>query len=109
MTAPTAETTGSRTQDVIRVLNFAGMLGMLGVALGAYWYQFSKQELPCTLCLLQRVAMIGVAFGAAMNVKLGPRPVSARDHVGSPHTGSELKAARLQNICAPAQVGPLFL
>ncbi len=50
------------------------MVGMLGVALSAYWYQFSKQELPCTLCLLQRVAMIGVAFGAAMNVVLGPRP-----------------------------------
>ena len=64
----------STSQNVIRVLNFVGMIGMLGVALGAYWYQFSKQELPCTLCLLQRVAMIGVAFGAAMNLKFGPKP-----------------------------------
>ncbi len=47
---------------------------MLGVAAGAYIYQFSEQELPCTLCLLQRVAMIGVAFGAALNLKFGPRP-----------------------------------
>ncbi len=62
------------SQHVIRVLNFVGMIGMLAVALAAYGYQFSKQELPCTLCLLQRVAMIGVAFGAAMNLKFGPRP-----------------------------------
>lgn len=64
----------STSQNVIRVLNFVGMIGMLAVALSAYGYQFSKQELPCTLCLLQRVAMIGVAFGAAMNLKFGPRP-----------------------------------
>lgn len=55
------------------VLNFIGMVVMIGVALGAYWYQFTKQELPCTLCLLQRVAMLGVAFGAAMNLRFGPR------------------------------------
>ena len=60
--------------DTARLLNFIGMLGMLFVALSAYWYQFSKQELPCTLCLMQRVAMLGVAFGAAMNLKFGPKP-----------------------------------
>jgi disulfide bond formation protein DsbB len=47
---------------------------MIGVLLSAYVYQFYYRELPCTLCLLQRVAMIGVAFGAAMNVMLGPDP-----------------------------------
>ena len=59
--------------ELARVLNFVGMVGMLFVALSAYWYQFSKQELPCTLCLLQRVAMLGVAFGAVMNLKFGPK------------------------------------
>ncbi len=57
-----------------RVLNFVGLIVMLGVLLGAYGYQFTYRELPCTLCLLQRVAMIAVAFGAAMNVMLGPQP-----------------------------------
>ena len=61
------------TPDVARVLNFAGMLAMIGVLLGAYVYQFSYRELPCTLCQLQRVAMVAVALGAAMNVMLGPR------------------------------------
>lgn len=57
-----------------RVLNFIGMMIIIGVLLGAYVYQFYYRELPCTLCLLQRVAMIAVAFGAAMNVMLGPDP-----------------------------------
>lgn len=47
---------------------------MIGVLLGSYIYQFSYRELPCTLCLLQRLAMLGVAYGAAMNVSLGPDP-----------------------------------
>lgn len=57
-----------------RVLNFAGMLVMIGVLLGAYVYQFSYRELPCTLCQLQRLAILAVAFGAAMNLVLGPDP-----------------------------------
>ena len=58
--------------DVERLLNFIGMLGMTGVLIGAFYYQFANRELPCTLCLLQRLAMIAVAIGAAMNVVLGP-------------------------------------
>ncbi|MCG6856552.1 MAG: disulfide bond formation protein B [Salaquimonas sp.] len=64
----------SLSPDTARALNLIGMLGMVGVLLGAYVYQFTYHELPCTLCMLQRVAMIGVAFGAAMNVMLGPDP-----------------------------------
>ena len=59
--------------QVAHVLNIVGMLGMIYVLLSAYQYQFSQQSLPCTLCLLQRVAMLGVAFGAAMNLMLGAR------------------------------------
>ena len=60
--------------DLARILNLVGMLAMVGVLLGAYVYQFSYRELPCTLCQLQRVGMLAVAFGAAMNVMLGPDP-----------------------------------
>lgn len=60
--------------DVARVLNFLGMLAMIGVLLGAYAYQFGYRDVPCTLCQLQRVGMLAVAFGAAMNVVLGPSP-----------------------------------
>ena len=57
-----------------RVLNFIGMLAMIGVLVGAYVYQFYYRDVPCTLCQLQRLAMVAVAFGAAMNVRLGPDP-----------------------------------
>ena len=60
--------------DAARILNLLGMLAMVGVLMGAYGYQFAHEELPCTLCLLQRLAMIAVALGAAMNVMLGPDP-----------------------------------
>ena len=60
--------------DAARILNLLGMLAMVGVLMGAYGYQFAHEELPCTLCLLQRLAMIAVAMGAAMNVMLGPDP-----------------------------------
>jgi disulfide bond formation protein DsbB len=60
--------------ELARVLNFAGMMAMIGMLLGAYIYQFHYRELPCTLCQLQRVAMLAIAFGAAMNVMLGPDP-----------------------------------
>lgn len=60
--------------ELARALNFVGMMAMIAILLGAYGYQFWYRELPCTLCLLQRVAMMAVALGAAMNVMLGPDP-----------------------------------
>jgi disulfide bond formation protein DsbB len=68
MTRPTL------SPEIARVLNFVGLMALIGVLLGAYIYQFSYRELPCTLCLLQRLAMFAVAFGAAMNLMLGPDP-----------------------------------
>ncbi len=68
MTRPTL------SPEIARVLNFVGIMALVGVLLGAYIYQFSYRELPCTLCLLQRLAMFAVAFGAAMNLMLGPDP-----------------------------------
>jgi disulfide bond formation protein DsbB len=65
---------GTLSPELARVLNFIGLMAMIGVLIGAYGYQFYYRELPCTLCLLQRVAMIAVAIGAAMNVVLGPDP-----------------------------------
>lgn len=58
--------------EAARVLNFLGLVAMIGVLIGAYVYQFYYRDVPCTLCQLQRLAMVAVAFGAAMNVMLGP-------------------------------------
>lgn len=42
--------------------------------IGAYSIQFFKGEFPCPLCLLQRLAMLGIACGALMNIRFGIRP-----------------------------------
>lgn len=65
---------GVLSPEVERILNLLGLLGIIAVFLSAFIYQFSYRDLPCTLCLLQRVAMLGVAVGAAMNVMIRPDP-----------------------------------
>jgi disulfide bond formation protein DsbB len=55
-------------------LNVLGLLGLTAVQLGGYWFQFSLGELPCPLCLLQRVAFAMVSFGFLLNVRFGGRP-----------------------------------
>ena len=37
----------------------------------ALFYQFAFHELPCPLCLLQRVGLFFIAFGAIMNIRCG--------------------------------------
>ncbi len=54
-------------------LNAFAILGLCGVLLGAYYIQFVEGEYPCPLCLLQRLAMLGVAFGAMLNLRFGIR------------------------------------
>jgi len=55
-------------------INAFGVLGLCGILLGAYYVQFANGELPCPLCLLQRLAVIGVAFGAMLNLRYGIHP-----------------------------------
>ena len=55
-------------------INAIAILGICGILLGAYYIQFVKGEFPCPLCLLQRVAMLGVALGAMLNLRFGVHP-----------------------------------
>jgi len=60
--------------SLARNINAFAILGICGILLGAYYIQFVKGEFPCPLCLLQRLAMLGVAFGAMMNLRYGIHP-----------------------------------
>jgi len=57
------------------VLNELFGLGMMaaiaGVLTAALFMQYGRGELPCPLCLLQRVAMLGVCFGLMQNFRSG--------------------------------------
>lgn len=57
-----------------RALNALGLLAVSLVLIIAFADQFFLSDLPCPLCILQRVGFLGVAFGLALNVKFGPRP-----------------------------------
>lgn len=57
-----------------RLANILELIGVLLVLLMALLLQFAFHELPCPLCLLQRVGFIGVAFGISLNLRFGFRP-----------------------------------
>jgi disulfide bond formation protein DsbB len=63
------------TQQFIALLNYlyllAIMLVIAGILTAAMTLQYVKGELPCPLCLLQRVAMFGVCFGIIANFRRG--------------------------------------
>lgn len=57
-----------------RLLNAVGLLGLSGILAVAFGYQFALGELPCPLCLLQRVRFVAAGIGLALNVAVGSRP-----------------------------------
>ena len=57
-----------------RTLNAIGLLVVCGVLIGAYYFQFTLDELPCPLCLLQRVGLAAVGFGLSLNLIYGAKP-----------------------------------
>lgn len=56
-----------------RQLNALMAIIIACVIFGALGIQFFMHETPCSLCLMQRLGMIGVAIGALLNVRFGPR------------------------------------
>lgn len=54
-----------------RLLNALFVLILSGVLIAAYSYQFIKMEMPCPLCMLQRLAIMGVAMGPVLNLLFG--------------------------------------
>lgn len=57
-----------------RCINALELIGLLLVLLMAFIFQFVFQELPCPLCLLQRLGFIGISVGFLLNLRFGLRP-----------------------------------
>ena len=55
----------------ISIVDFAILSIAIAANVIALFYQFVFHELPCPLCLLQRVGLFCIAFGAIMNLKHG--------------------------------------
>jgi disulfide bond formation protein DsbB len=76
-------------------LNALALYAIAAVLLAAFYFQFVLAELPCPLCLLQRVAFTALAVGPVLTLRYGPRP---------PHYGLIILAALLGAAIASRQV-----
>lgn len=56
---------------MVRFGNWLGVVGMAAVLLVAFVMQFAQHELPCPLCLLQRIAFVLCGFGFLLNLRFG--------------------------------------
>ena len=65
-------TTGARLPATLNDLFLlAMMLAMAAILTTAMFFQYHGGEIPCPLCLLQRVAMFGVCFGVIRHFRHG--------------------------------------
>jgi disulfide bond formation protein DsbB len=62
------------TQARAITLNALSLYGVALVLAAAYAAQFILRELPCPLCLLQRILFAALAVGPILNIRFGPRP-----------------------------------
>ena len=59
---------------VERIANALELAGIIMVLVLALLFQFWLRELPCPLCILQRIGFLGIAFGFLLNLRFGFRP-----------------------------------
>jgi len=63
------------TQRRLALANYSYLLLLMfviaGILTAAMTLQYLKGELPCPLCLLERLAMFGVCFGIMLNFRRG--------------------------------------
>jgi disulfide bond formation protein DsbB len=62
-------------QRLLALVNYTYLLLVMfviaGILTAAMFLQYAKGELPCPLCLLERVAMLGVCFGIMLDFRRG--------------------------------------
>jgi disulfide bond formation protein DsbB len=62
------------TRSLAVTLNALSLYAIAAVLVAAFAAQWLLHELPCPLCLLQRIEFAVLAIGPIMNVRWGPRP-----------------------------------
>ena len=61
-------------RSIAHILNILALYAISGVLIAAFAMQFALGELPCPLCMLQRVFFCAMAIGPVLNLRFGPRP-----------------------------------
>src|SRR5258708_19724747 len=62
------------TRSLALTINALGLYAVALVLVIAFGAQLLLNELPCPLCLLQRVQFAMLAVGPILNLRFGPRP-----------------------------------
>jgi disulfide bond formation protein DsbB len=75
--------------DLSRLLNALGLIAIDTVLALAFIDQLWFRDLPCPLCILQRVGFTAAGVGLALNLVFGPRP----SHYGMTILGAAVGAA----------------
>lgn len=81
----------AKVVKIIKTLNAIDALGLAFLLLVAFILQIRYHELPCPLCLLQRLGVLAIAFGFLLNVQFKIRPAH--------YTLSLLSAMLTASIC----------
>ncbi|HED2503834.1 TPA: disulfide bond formation protein B [Serratia marcescens] len=87
--------TKTHPTTVVHLVNMVGLLGICVSLVLAFYYQLVMHELPCPLCLLQRIGLIIAGFGFLFNVYFGLRSL---------HYGMVIIGSVLTGIMASRQV-----
>lgn len=62
------------TRSLAITLNALALYAIAAILLAAFYFQIVLGELPCPLCLLQRIGFVALAFGPVLTLRYGPRP-----------------------------------
>src|SRR3984957_9773754 len=62
------------TRSFAVTLNALSLYAIAAVLVAAFAAQLLLHELPCPLCLLQRIQFTVLAIGPILNIRWGPRP-----------------------------------
>lgn len=63
-----------KVAKIIKILNALDVLGLGFLLILAFAMQLILHELPCPLCILQRIGILGIAFGFLLNVQFKIHP-----------------------------------
>lgn len=77
------------------ILNAIDAIGIGLILMIAFLLQFVLNELPCPLCILQRIGLLGIAFGFLLNIRFRAHPA---------HYTLSLLAAILTGFVAMRQI-----
>jgi disulfide bond formation protein DsbB len=62
-----------KSNNFSKILSAIEVLGISTIIIVAFIYQFFLDELPCPLCLLQRLGLLAIGLGFLLNMKYGRR------------------------------------